>query len=224
MSTTMTRPPTSASPNGRGHAPASAGRNRERRHGRIAAGVLIIVVCVLGTVTLYSNSTQRVTVLSVRRWVAPGARIAAGDLSTTTISAETQVRTIAATAQAQTIGRIAAVGLVPGTLLAPEQVRDGPQVPTGMAIAGATLKPGQYPVGLDTGDEVEVVETPSASASTAEDPEPRERGRARVLAMDATDDSTGSLQVSLIVARDVATTIAAAGAAGNLSLVVIGRR
>jgi hypothetical protein len=185
---------------------------------------LIIVICVLGTVTLYSNSSERVTVLSVRKWVAPGARIAAGDLSTATVSADAQVRTIPATALTDTIGRIAAVGLVPGTLLAPEQVRDGPQVPTGLAIAGATLKPGQYPVGLATGDEVQVVETPSSSTSTERDRGPRERGRARVLALNASDDSTGSLQVSLVVARDVATTIAAAGAAGNLSLIVIGRQ
>jgi hypothetical protein len=93
-----------------------------------------------------------------------------------------------------------------------------------MAIAGATLKPGQYPVDLDTGDEVEVVETPSSSTSTVQDPGPTNRGRARVLAMSASDDSTGSLQVSLAVARDDATPIAAAGAAGDLSLVVIGRR
>lgn len=221
MPTTMTRPPDSPSTNGR-HVPTErAARVGRRNHGRIAVGVLIIVLCVLGTVSLYSSAGERVNVLSVRRWVAPGQRITASDIGTTFVSTNSGVRMIPASGRARMVGRMAAVGLVPGSLLAPEQLRDGPQVLTGMAIAGATLKPGQYPVRLSAGDEVAVIETAPASA-TGTTASPKEHGRAKVLDLVASGDASGSLNVSLIVPDDVATSVATAGAAGRLSLVVVG--
>jgi hypothetical protein len=217
----MTRPPVSPSTNGRRVATESGGRRGRQNHARIAVGVLIIALCILGTVSLYSSAGERVTVLSVRKWVAPGQRIKAQDLGTVSVSTNSGVRTIPASARARLVGRIAAVGLVPGALLAPDQVRDGPQVVTGMGIAGATLKPGQYPVGLSAGDEVAVIETPPASA-TGTTASPKELGRAKVLDLVTSDDALGSLNVSLVVPSDVATSVATAGAAGRLSLVVVG--
>jgi hypothetical protein len=223
MSTTMTRPPASSTTNGRGFPIEPTRRLRRQNHGRIAVGVMIIVFCVLGTVSLYSSAGERVSVLSVHRWVAPGQRITAGDITTASVSTSSGLRTLPAGARSRTVGRIAAVGLVPGTLLAPEQVRDGPQVPTGMAVVGATLKAGQYPVGLGAGDEVELVETPAAT-STASTVSPKERGRAQVLDLVASSDVPGATNVALVVGSDVAAAVAAAGAAGDLSLVVVGGR
>jgi hypothetical protein len=89
-----------------------------------------------------------------------------------------------------------------------------------MALAGAMLEPGQYPVGLRSGDTVELVEIPSLSA-TEDAAAPLARGAAQVVEIDETDDSSSSIVVALLVPADAATAVAAAGASGRLTLIVV---
>ena len=90
-----------------------------------------------------------------------------------------------------------------------------------MVIAGATLKPGQFPIGLRAGDNVLLVETPPVTATGAA-AEPIIRGTAQVLDVERLDESSVALAVSLVIPATSASPIASAGAGGRLTLVVVG--
>ena len=94
-------------------------------------------------------------------------------------------------------------------------------VPGGMAVVGAALKTGQFPVALAPGDNVRLVETasPSALGNTVA---PVDRGRATVLDVAQSQNGQDALSVSLLVRVDGAAVIASDGAAGRLSVVVVG--
>jgi hypothetical protein len=187
----------------------------------MAVGLVVMVLCTLIAMTLYQHATRRIEVLAVRRSVAAGQQITAADLETVAISSDSAVQTLSAARRSAVVGRIAAVGLVPGSLLSPNQISAGPRVPPGMVITGATLKPGQFPLGLRAGDEVMLVETLPATATGAP-ADPIGRGTARVLEVESLKDSNSSIAASLIVPVDVAATVASAGAAGRINLVVVG--
>lgn len=219
MTTTLTRPRLSPPTNGQRPTPGPEPTGRRNRT-RIALGVVLLVLCVLGAITLYGNASDRIEVLAVRRSVAPGQQITAKDVGTVSISSDSTLQTLPASQRRDVIGQIAAVGLVPGSLLAPTQISDDPRVPEGTVITGATLKPGQFPIGLRAGDEVLLIETPLATATGAA-AEPIERGNARVLEVEELDDASATIAVSLVVASDAASAVASAGAGGRLTLVVV---
>lgn len=220
MTTTLTRPKASLPLDGRRPPPAPEPVGRRNR-ARMALGLVVLVLCVLGAITLYGNASERIEVLAVRQSVAPGQQITAEDIGMVSISADSNLRTLPASQHGDVIGQIAAVGLVPGSLLAPTQISDGPRVPSGMVITGATLKPGQFPIGLRAGDDVQLIETPLATAAGAA-AEPITRGSAQVLDVERLDDASPSLAVSLIVPANSASPIASAGAGGRLTLIVVG--
>jgi len=192
---------------------------RSRRNtGRIALGVLVLVMSALGAVVLFSSAADRVAVIGIARDVPAGKAINESDLREVSISGGDGLRTIPADDASKVIGRTATVGLVGGSLLSPGQLADGPSLPDGTVVAGAVLKGGQYPVGLAIGGSVEVIETTSPDASGAG--EPMSRGTATVIDMSESTDGQSLLTVSLAVPSDSATAISSAGAAGRLSLVV----
>jgi hypothetical protein len=186
----------------------------------MALGVVIVILSVLGVVALYGSASDRIDVVAIRQPVAAGQLITAGDLTVVSISSDGDLSTIAAADRSSLVGQVAVTALVPGSLLARAQVSDGPRIPAGMALAGATLKPGQYPTGLRAGDAVAIVESPPATATGAA-AVPVERGRSRVIDLEAIDDAGSSISVSLLVPEASASAISSAGAAGRLSVVVV---
>lgn len=221
--TTLNRPKAPPAPSN-GHRPPAAAPERagRRNRTRIALGLLVIVLSVLGSVSLYSSAGDRVEVIAVRRAVPAGRVVTNEDLGTASIAPRSGLATVPVAARARVVGKVTAVGLVPGSLVAPGQLGDGPALQDGMAIAGAVLKPGQHPVGLQAGDEVMMVETPSPGGTDTGSDAPVERGRARVLDVAASTDGSSAVTVSLVVPTTVASSVASAGAAGRLSLVVVG--
>jgi hypothetical protein len=183
-------------------------------------GVLVIVLSVLGTVAVYARADDRVAVVAVRRTVVQGHLIPAADLTTVAVPRDTGLSIVPASQRLVLVGQIARIELAAGSLVNPDQVAHGPHVPDGMALAGATLKPGQYPVGLRSGDTVRVVEIPNTSA-TGDAAAPLDRGPAQVVELDQVDDSSSSIVVALVVPADAATAVAAAGASGRLTLIVV---
>ena len=198
-------------------APTVPARSR-RNTGRIALGVLVLVMSALGAVVLFSSAADRVAVIGIARDVPAGKAINESDLREVSISGGDGLRTIPADDASKVIGRTATVGLVEGSLLSPGQLTDGRSLPDGTVVAGAVLKGGQYPVGLAIGDSVDVIETTSPDASGAG--EPASRGTAKVIDLSESADGQSLLTVSLAVPSDSATAISSAGASGRLSLVV----
>ena len=165
MTATIARhQPAQSSPNGTGGLPRAAQGGRRNRT-RIALGLVVIVLCVLATASLFSSANNRAQVLALRHAVPAGHTIASGDLAITRVSVGADVRTTPASALDRIVGRVAAVTLVAGSLLSPDDVSVAARVPSGMAIVGASLKAGQYPVSLAPGDEVRLVEIAGAVCS-----------------------------------------------------------
>ena len=184
---------------------------------RIAVGVVIVVVSVLASVTVYTHVAQRRAVLRVVHHVDVGQQIRSSDLAVTEVGASPHAATVAAADEGRIVGQVARVELVPGALLAAHQFQAGPAVQPDTGIAGALLKAGQYPVGLHRGDVVRVVQLASSTDDVAL--AGTDRGTAVVIDLAPTSDDNQS--VSLSVPLDAARDVAAAGAAGRLSLIVV---
>ncbi len=124
---------------------------------------------------------------------------------------------------AQLVGQTAAVTLLEGTLLNRSHLSPEARIPEGSALLGAVLNPGQYPVGLREGDLVGLVEAaPLVAASDA--PAVADLGVGEVREIAEPPVGSGALVASLLVPEAASARIAAAGADGRISLVVVGSR
>ena len=213
------RPPISTPPLPASPADTAARRNRSRA----AAGALVLTVCTLGAVLLFGRVGDRQAVLAMARTVEVGQIVQIGDLRIVHVSADPGVHPVLAAQRTQIVGRPAAIRLISGTMLSKSQVGEPAGLPKGMALVGAVLKSGQYPLGLAPGDTVSVVVNSASGSTTVTDQNQFGPPTATVVAVAPAADSTGATAASLQVPLANAPAIAEAGAAGQLSLMVIGR-
>ena len=203
--------------------PASHG---QRDRSRVAAGALVLVVCMLAAVLIYGRVGDRREVLAMARTVEVGQTVHPTDLRVVRVSSDPGLHLVRATDRSRIVGRPAAVRLLAASMVSPDQIGEAAGLPAGTAMVGAVLKPGQFPLGLAAGDLVGLV----VSASTGEtgggvnaDPAVTAPPLATVVNVQAAADATGNTAASLQVPVAIAPVIAQAGAAGRLNLVVIGR-
>ncbi len=191
---------------------------------RVAGGALVLALCTLGAVIVFGRIGDRQAVLVMARTVEVGTIVQPADVRAVEVSADPGLGAVPAAQRARVVGRPAAVRLVSGSLLSPAQVGDGGGLPDGMALVGAVLKAGQFPLGLAAGDTVALVtaagSAPTATVGTDVSPEP---ATATVVAVELARDAIGTTTVSLQVPAQAAPAIAGAGAAGRLNLVVVHR-
>ena len=184
-------------------------------------GAAVLVFAALAGAVLYADVGHRHPVLEVAHPITAGQVLQAGDLTTARVAADPGVATVPASRESAVVGHPAAVALVVGALLAPADVASGPVIAADEAVIGATLKPGQAPVGLRPGDAVLVVVMPSQSGSgsgaTADLGTPT---TATLVAVDTLADTNGAVVASLAVPADMAPSLAVAGAGGNLALIL----
>ncbi|MEW6473553.1 MAG: SAF domain-containing protein [Actinomycetota bacterium] len=200
--------------------PPSLLRAAARNRGRLALGVFIVTAFSLAAVALFSSAGERRPVLALRNTVAVGAPIRAADLTVVRVSVDPGVRIMPASDRAEVVGRVAGVTLHAGTLLSPAQLDAGPALAAGRAVVGLALKPGQYPPGLQAGDNVLVVVTPSANlaapdGTTATDPSLL---RSKVTSVEPRGPGDPAQIVSVEVAEQNVPGVLAAASAGRISL------
>lgn len=136
-----------------------------RRWGRLAAGAVLVLGGGLVTASLFASAGDRVEVLAVANGVAENEAVEAGDLTRVRVGSDGAVATIPASELDAVVGRVAAVDLVPGALLAPSQLRGaGERVVAGdEAIVGLLLSAADAPLSrLASGSPVQVVVRPAA--------------------------------------------------------------
>lgn len=182
-------------------------------------GVLLVVVCSLVVATFVSSSDHRTQVLAVAKPVAAGTAIKAGDLTAAAVAADHRVRAMSASLATSVVGRIAAVRLVPGSLLVNAELATGPPIPRGTTMVGLALKPGFLPASLAPADTVSILDTPTGASGVA----------GSVLVADATVSAVGPspdgqlILVSVELPASDAPAVAEANAQGSISVVVAGR-
>jgi hypothetical protein len=177
-------------------------------------------------VAVVRSAGERTDVLAVASDVARHERIERSDLSVVRVGSDPGLEMIPSGQLDEMVGRVAAVDLVPGSLLAPDQVvQEGQRVVgAGEALVGARLKAGELPPdGVRAGSDVMVVVRPTspamtrggdASAGTVE-------VQGWLLSLGEADQATGAQSLSLVVPRSAAAGVAAAAADGQVSLVVL---
>lgn len=204
--------------------PATAADTGARRNrSRAAAGALVLTVCTLGAVLLFGRVGDRQAVLAMARTVEVGQIVQVGDLRIVHVSADPGVHPVPAAQRPQIVGRPAAVRLLSGTMLSTSQVGEPAGLPKGMALVGAVLKSGQYPLGLAPGDTVSLVINSPTGSPTLTDQSQFGPPMATVVAVAPAPDATDATAASLQIPLTNAPAVAQAGAAGQLSLMVIGR-
>lgn len=224
---TTTLPGVSA--NGRG--PGTIGRPgaplpvRQKRPGYAAIAIVLIVGLGALGAYFYSKAGEKTPVVVVTKDVPPGHRIARDDLSTVNVAGG--VTAIAGSHLDSVVGQVAAVELLPNTLLQRAMVTSASPLPAGSSMVGVELKPGQMPAaGVTDGARVQVLQLPNKNTTSASS-SPQ---NATVLATSATvydsasdPSQTGGMLITLIVSSDEAAPIAAAASAGLVALVQVGR-
>ncbi len=180
-------------------------------------GLASVVVGALVFLTLYTTLDRRQSVLVAARDVAPGQVIAAEDLTEARVSVSEGAAWVPADQRGDVVGRPAAVGLTSGAILAPSQVGESSGLRAGQAEVGVALGPGQAPLALRQGSRVQVVDNGGDI--------PGEQAGPVVLSDHAVVSDVGAPSattvVSLTLPAQEAAAVAAAGAAGRVSLVVV---
>jgi hypothetical protein len=133
---------------------------RRRRPGLIAAGVVIVVLGVLGAYVYATAAGDNRPVLAVAGTVAVGQEITAGDLKVVKVNAGSGLSPIPSDQRESVVGKHAKVELVAGTLLTAGQLTDEAVPGPGKQLIGLELKPSQLPSrALRPGEPVQLVVT-----------------------------------------------------------------
>jgi hypothetical protein len=170
--------------------------------------------------TLYARAGHRQQVIALAHDVKAGQVIERSDLRAVGIASDSSIKTVALASAPSIIGKAANTNLTAGSVLSPDSVNAAAPLPEGQAIVGASMKPGQYPTGLRTGDRVLVVTTESQSAQSVTAPDSI---TATVTDIGAATEATGQSTVSLQLDVADAPAVANAAASNNLALVILGQ-
>lgn len=189
----------------------------------IAVGlVLVLIAAMLGAITI-ARVAAREPVLALAMPIARGEVLTDDHLAVVQVATDDQIAKVSAELRQDLIGLVAQGDLAPGTLLARDQLAEGPALPAGWSVVGLALNPGEYPTSaLAAGDRVEVVRTPDPTgvrgdASTVE----VIASEAEIFAVELLSESARSFMVSLAVPADVAAIVAASAAEGRIRLVLV---
>ena len=197
---------------------------RQRRRSMLALGLVLAGLGALTGAWAWTSSSHRVTVLAVTRDVPPGTQVTAADLAPEAVSVGSGVKTIPAAQESQVAGEVAAVGLVPGTLLAPGDLTSALVPGKGQQLVPVDLKSTQLPAsGLAPGEQVLVIATPGAAGQAGQ----AQSGAvpltgdvpAMVYAVSPPDDS-GDVVVDLLVAAAAGPPVAQQDSTGQIALIV----
>jgi hypothetical protein len=207
--------------------PSRLTAGRRQRPAVWIAGVALIAVGAAVATSAALSAGAKHDVLAMARAVPAGRLLAAADVRTVRVAADSSVATVPAAEESSVVGQRTAVDLVANSLLT-NAALGGAAVPgRGQALLGVALKPGQLPGrSLSRGDQAELVPTPSTATSTSSG---SGSGASAASPVPVTVDaegaagSDGTTVVDLVLPADAAPKIAAQAAAGQLVLVLLPR-
>jgi hypothetical protein len=196
---------------------------RERKPALAALAVLLILVGALGATLLVMRAGDRVAAVKVVQPVAAGEVVTDSDITEVMVAADSGVhyvkwsqRGILATYRAQT-------DLVAGTVLVGEMLgKTDTTVAKGKVVVGLSLKQGQFPPGLKSGDTVAAYEVGTDAAKSSGSV--ALTSDAKIKSVPGASDggiSSGDSQYSVIVSASDAGALTLAASAGNVALVLV---
>jgi hypothetical protein len=210
--------PTPLADTPRGRTPVRiAPRPWRPRPSLLVVGLVLVLASVVGVGALIHSVSGEHGILVMSQTVPAGQVITAGDLEVVNVSEDMGSLTVIDSAEEDAVvGRPAATTLYSGTPLVVAEL--GPvQLPTGESVMAVNAKLGSYPPSIAAGDDVEVIDEQTLSASTSSSA-PLGSGPVDATVV-AVDDEDGV--ISLQLPSDQATALAPAAASGNLVLLLV---
>lgn len=225
--------------------------SRRRRPLLGAASLALLALCTALFSSLYVRAGNQMSVLEVTHEIPVGSSVLQDDLGITRLSMAPGTSFIPANQIDSVVGRKASVALVPGGLLVRGDLTDSYSPPSGSALVGVAIKPGQEPAsGVEPGDTVDVLLTgapgdpvaavgnamaesgstaPSSSASSSDQVSPNTTAGSvlapdsQVLDVEPVPSSSGSdgVVVSLLVPSTLAPLVSAASAAQQAAIILV---
>jgi Flp pilus assembly protein CpaB len=193
---------------------------------RVAVGLLLMLVAVLGGASLIRSAQDRIPVLVAAGSVQPGQVIGSDDLRVVEMSVPASVAYLSASAEGQIEGRVAAEPLWDGKVLGPGSVAEAPPVAAGM-VAITLLLPPESAVGGDvrSGDQVAVLSSPGVDEAGGN----QQKAATTILlpdvpvlsVRDASTSGGEGVFVTLTLRLDEARAVAEARASGRVDLVLL---
>jgi hypothetical protein len=127
---------------------------RERRPALAALAVLLVLGGALTSTILVLQSGDRVSAVRIAKRVPAGTVIPADAIQEIPVAKDPGVNYVLWSQRGQLARYYAATDLVPGSVLVGEMLTRKALVQPGQVVVGLSLKSGQYPTGLRTGDHV----------------------------------------------------------------------
>ena len=207
---------------------------RERKPALAALAVLLILVGALGATMLVLRAGDRVEVVKVTSDIQAGDSVG-NHVKSVLVADDAGINYV----KWNQLGALKALKakstIYAGTLVIGEMFSNGATVPDGKASVGVSLKEGQYPTDIKTGDTVAVYrvgDDTSSSRSSAGASGSSSSGadggpivdKAKVLSVKTSSDATISstnLPVTLLVDIGDAAAVAQASSAGKVALVLV---
>lgn len=140
-------------------------RTGRRRVPYLVLGAALVLVCAACGVVAASSLGGRETVLVLARPVTVGQTLSTQDLRQASVSVDSGLSVLPASAESTVVGQPVAYSLPAGAVLAPAAVGQAQIPATGMAETAVGLKAGQYPPDLAPGAHVAVLVTPGGTSS-----------------------------------------------------------
>jgi hypothetical protein len=191
-------------------APSRIARVR-RRVPYLVLGVLLVVLCVAGTVITMVRVADRKPVLSLARPVSVGHLLTSQDLQEVRVAMDSGTDVIPASEKQSVLGQPMAYSLPRGSLLPRSTLGQPQNLPPGSGIVAVAVKPGQAPPEIAPGMAVSVIPKSGARLFA---PGPWSAVVAGVMFAD--QSTVVSLRLPIASARQIAE-----APSGRLALVVV---
>lgn len=188
---------------------------------RVAVGLLLMLVAVVGGAGLIKAAQARIPVLVAAGAVEPGEVITATDLRVAEVSLAGGVAHLPAEMESSLVGRVATEPWWEGKLLGPGSAAESPPLPAGSVAMSLLLKPDRAAGGgIRAGDQVAVIASQGGG---------REEARTTILLAQvpvlsvsrAPAEEGGGVLVTLRLRLEEARMLAQARAAGEIDLVLL---
>lgn len=159
------RPP--ARPDAAGVAPIEAGAPRgfrptSRRRARLAGGVAIAAIGIVGNLLVYSSLDHSSQVVQAVSTIRQGERIDASDLRVVDARLDASVPAVPADQLGALVGQYARTYIGAGTLLIDVMVQPAPLVSPGQGVVAVEIRPTRVPRDLRERSQVELVVVPAS--------------------------------------------------------------
>ncbi|MEU1872126.1 hypothetical protein AB0D47_10665 [Streptomyces sp. NPDC048376] len=207
---------------------------RERKPALAALAVLLILVGALGATMLVLRAGDRVEAIQLTADIKAGESITDANIKSVMVNDDSGANFVA-WSQREGLKKLQAKStLYKGTVVVGEMFADKSGMEEGKATVGVSLKEGQYPKGLDSGDNVAVYRVGNKSGGGSGDQDGASGSAGadnsllveRAVVQDASVSSGDSiastnLPVTLTVDRDDVPALTQAASAGEVAVVLI---